>query len=562
MLKFGMMSLQAKAPDRVKILHLSDLHFEATESDGETTRWEELTNAAKREQPDLIVVTGDLVNSPTHRAYGRAKEFLLALCEAVRVIPAESLRVVPGNHDYRFWGLGLSLGFVRRRYQHYFGQYTCGTHFLFRTPHRADQQIAIYCLDTNGGSGIALADGLVLPEHLTKCAEFLAVPDVKQSYSVVLMHHHPAPLPRADDASGVRIEQTMILRNAATVIDRLLHEGADLVLHGHKHWEGITRISMPSRDGSLAIVAAGSAGKPSGAKLRFNTVEILRAHTAVVRHFEALPGHRFEQIGEQVDINEYRSARERKRKRLIEAQKSSLHWGCRRADYRCQVKFPSGDVHLSRTLTDVRLFNDDRRSIPIAVRSSFAERQPAYVLEKIDGPCDFGIKEQRADSRFETVVEIKGDPSDRTCGAFSLTAEIPEAIKMSSAEKLTALQKLQTQPSNQIEQLQRESEHEYFDVRHGDVVAEHLTLVLELPDELFSKDFVESFRVMAYDYSSVPHKRTDLTAENLADASEGDHAAQFFFRVGRCQVVLYLDKPLPGYRYRISWRLPEARPPV
>ena len=85
-----------------KIAHISDVHFESSDSAVSA----QLTGALVRESPNLIVFTGDLVNQPHHVRKG--KPWLIDLCAACKVNSETNLLVVPGNHDYRFWGnIGL-----------------------------------------------------------------------------------------------------------------------------------------------------------------------------------------------------------------------------------------------------------------------------------------------------------------------------------------------------------------------------------------------------------------------------------------------------------------------
>lgn len=78
-----------KAFDRLRIVHVSDLH-NAEFGSGNAR----LLNAIRRAAPDVIFITGDLVDSRQTRA-GVAVRFVVA---AVRIAP---VYYVPGNHESR-----------------------------------------------------------------------------------------------------------------------------------------------------------------------------------------------------------------------------------------------------------------------------------------------------------------------------------------------------------------------------------------------------------------------------------------------------------------------------
>ncbi|MBI5445363.1 MAG: metallophosphoesterase, partial [Deltaproteobacteria bacterium] len=92
-------------PMRLRWLHLSDLHFDAT------SRWERravLTSLLRflKEDvvdrglaPHLVFVTGDVANKGQEPEYGQAEEFLGRLMETLGLDARRQLFLVPGNHD-------------------------------------------------------------------------------------------------------------------------------------------------------------------------------------------------------------------------------------------------------------------------------------------------------------------------------------------------------------------------------------------------------------------------------------------------------------------------------
>jgi len=89
--------IQSHAPDSIRIIQLTDTHISADENElfiGVQTS-ETLTGVIAdvnlRESPDIVIVTGDLVNIPSIDAYGKLAH-LLALINA-------PVFCLPGNHD-------------------------------------------------------------------------------------------------------------------------------------------------------------------------------------------------------------------------------------------------------------------------------------------------------------------------------------------------------------------------------------------------------------------------------------------------------------------------------
>ena len=82
-----------------RILQISDIHFGAS---FDLSLWEYIQALIKREQPGLVVCTGDIVD--------HGGLFMLAIArEQLRALPGETdtphkLRLVPGNHDCGPWG--------------------------------------------------------------------------------------------------------------------------------------------------------------------------------------------------------------------------------------------------------------------------------------------------------------------------------------------------------------------------------------------------------------------------------------------------------------------------
>jgi hypothetical protein len=91
--------------DGFSIVQLSDIHFGTFVDTGELRQAEDLV---RRARPDLVVLTGDLVDhEPRHARY------LGELVERLRPLARAGVAAVPGNHDY-YTDIDVVLGTLRR----------------------------------------------------------------------------------------------------------------------------------------------------------------------------------------------------------------------------------------------------------------------------------------------------------------------------------------------------------------------------------------------------------------------------------------------------------------
>ena len=89
---------------RAKILQISDLHF--GEGIDENLK-ERVSQIVVEISPDILIVSGDLAHHPFPWLLKRAAQFLEELRSKCPTKRPEMV-VIPGNHDYKFWGnLGL-----------------------------------------------------------------------------------------------------------------------------------------------------------------------------------------------------------------------------------------------------------------------------------------------------------------------------------------------------------------------------------------------------------------------------------------------------------------------
>lgn len=308
-------SLAELASAKSKILHISDLHFGMSFDDDS---WTDLKNIAAELKPNILLVTGDLVNSPHRIALRRAFNELAALEKSLET----KVIVVPGNHDTRFLGIlpikwaspylfllvagVLStlywLGVSNRSWIWLYGAFGAMVFFLLRCWFiDFNKRFQRFILPRPGfykGSGFEIyafdsathalfgARGRIPKKQFVDAHGNLrqqlhemrnAADDVNQStppYRIAILHHHPLPIPY-DDVH----EPLMVADNAGTFLSEVSRLGVRLVLHGHKHHRHFSRTTINASTGQeheIAILSTGTPTRGAGSDGREHCFYFLR----------------------------------------------------------------------------------------------------------------------------------------------------------------------------------------------------------------------------------------------------------------------------------------------
>lgn len=240
------------------IAQISDLHLDGS---GRLLATIEALTAALRERmaafadvPDrVLLITGDIVDDPTPRS----------LDEAVAVIASfrqtglfTDIQAVAGNHD------------VKRPSQR------GGRHDAYDYLHLPRTSKSVYyrqagldlmLLDSNSASLTALGSGDIderayhamvaqsarLSVELAGSIGSVGRADYSEPAEnlvrVLALHHHPLPQATGEGKRflGVPDEPLMYLAAPATFLEAATSLNVNLVLHGHRHVEGLSRYSIP-----------------------------------------------------------------------------------------------------------------------------------------------------------------------------------------------------------------------------------------------------------------------------------------------------------------------------
>lgn len=348
------------------ILHVSDIHV-GIRFDAE--KWEELKHLAASIGPDLIAVTGDIVNSPWRWTLNGARKRLDELiASAATTRPDVQLVFVPGNHDTRwqgilplswiawlsmyafvtfllsFWGSGFPADFFSKLFS---GQLDAsgyvaavmlplalglaalrlcmcgnlkvalGKYYLAGPAMFADKSIGVLPFDS-ASRGLSWARGYVLRGQMTQARKWVdlnlkgknALP--REPFLLALVHHHPLPLPY-DHAH----ERMMVMDNAGEFLRQLAHSKVRLVLHGHKHHQHYARLAVDPATDQRLEVAVLSAGTPTEGvntlanRHGFNHIVITPDNQVSITRYESAGGPTFHPQASfrMVDDEEHRRQR-------------------------------------------------------------------------------------------------------------------------------------------------------------------------------------------------------------------------------------------------------------
>ena len=194
---------------------------------------------------DHLAVTGDLVNLGLPDEYGVALQFLESLGKGGDV------SMVPGNHDAYVRG-------TARLHVDLWKEYIAGDEPAQKSgiagaafPYlRRRGDLAIIGLSTAIPTAPFLATGRLGKAQLMEFEHLLKAMKEEHRFRAVLIHHPPAG----------RFSPHEILTDASAFRAVVARQGAELVLHGHKHKAMLQKIETPN--GSVNVVGVPSSSNP------------------------------------------------------------------------------------------------------------------------------------------------------------------------------------------------------------------------------------------------------------------------------------------------------------
>ncbi|MBR0821402.1 metallophosphoesterase [Bradyrhizobium liaoningense] len=240
------------------IAQISDLHLDGS---GRLLATTEALSAAIRERmfdfaevPDrILLITGDLVDDPTPRALDEA----LAVIASFRQTGLfTDIQAVAGNHDVKRPGKRAGrhdvydyLHLPRRSKSVYYRQ--AGLDLVLLDSNRASLTTLASGNSDESVYNALVADSARLSVELAGSMGSVGRADYAEPAEnlvrVLALHHHPLPQATGEGKRflGVPDEPLMYLAAPATFLEAATSLNVNLVLHGHRHVEGLTRYSIP-----------------------------------------------------------------------------------------------------------------------------------------------------------------------------------------------------------------------------------------------------------------------------------------------------------------------------
>ena len=214
----------------------------------------------RRQKPDHVALTGDLVNISLPTEFSRAADWLKELGGP------QDVTVIPGNHDvYVATAWPKSLG-LWGAYMAGDGQPPATDFDIFPTVRRRGP-VALVGLSSGVPKPPFFATGTLGQAQIAKAEKLLADLGREGLCRVVLIHHPPltteSRFKRLTDAAAF---QAMIRR-----------VGCELVLHGHNHRSEVARIAGPT--GPIPVIGVTSASAAPDSKYgraRYHLIRIER----------------------------------------------------------------------------------------------------------------------------------------------------------------------------------------------------------------------------------------------------------------------------------------------
>lgn len=224
-----------------------------------------LVAAIQNLKPDLIILSGDIVNKPKEKTFSVAATYLRKVFQKAGFDINKNLLVIPGNHDVSFFPrkhtddlerLKLYREFLRRLFDETSIE-TRKQRFVWVEP---KNKLIVVCLDSTLRDRFPLAEGQIgtnqlqwVRQKLTELARQLGS-EYRDYVRIAVCHHHPVPIA----GMSISSESFMPLLDAGDFLSILDELRFQIVMHGHKHFPRMD--SRPRSDSSvLTIIGAGTA---------------------------------------------------------------------------------------------------------------------------------------------------------------------------------------------------------------------------------------------------------------------------------------------------------------
>ena len=587
--------------EEYRIVHISDLHFGPP---FDAVLWTYLKSVVIETKPQLIILSGDVVNSPNTLRMLLARKELRELEDK----SGARLLVVPGNHDIAavgnfrmptssrlFWRIFAGDSQAQAleaklpdapwkddrtaspkkqrfaRVQRFFGTgfnrmrarwWARGLPDPSREKREqriSENQVLVMGFDSN--SRTYLATGYVDEHEIYDAASYLDSTHTDQrnlkqvlALRIAVVHHHPVPIPFVIAKEGLLgFEPFLMFRNAGAFLKMLNERSFDLVLHGHHHYYNFSRIAFGAESSAyeLGVLSAGSATVrySEGRRNSFNLITILpNGRVQITPYF--MGGGATQQSSNEPSFGLHTIAglKARNYRRAL-----SLHEIDRdEVTYKMEVD-PFGTAWFSSSVRGMRVqgsYRTDRRSFEIAVGSGRAVPKSFALSEESlrRGFSDEVTKQESESEINRRILFGKELVSSAHEGIdYGISWRTQNSIRLTRWE-LEEVRKTREKPQIAFEPTQGLSFEVSFPARK-------LILKIKLPAELEDvQPFVQCKIPECYpDIPLDPDREANPQCEKKVDAEMCEFEASNLKREATGAWIAEIDFPLVGYTYGLRW---------
>jgi 3',5'-cyclic AMP phosphodiesterase CpdA len=239
------------------LVHLSDLHFGRIDP----ALLEPLRRCIRKQDPDLVVVSGDLTQRARRRQFEEARAYLDTL-------PRPQL-VVPGNHDVPLYD-------VIRRFASPLGRYRRIVNADLE-PSYIDEELAV--IGVNTARSLTFKGGRINEKQ----AEAVRgqVCNLGEQVVKIVVSHHPFDAPEGEG-------ENQIVGRARMALETLAGCGVDVFLAGHLHTSHVSNTTARYDIAGVhaLVIQAGTATstRERGEPNSFNVLRVTSRHIDVERY--------------------------------------------------------------------------------------------------------------------------------------------------------------------------------------------------------------------------------------------------------------------------------------
>jgi hypothetical protein len=537
--------MDTRTSEPLTIAHISDLHV----GDDEETIWAKLEESFVRYHPKLLLITGDLVETPNHDTFALALLKLQKLCTGAK-IHNEEVYFAPGNHDCRIKGLlwrhRLEIPIAARTFPKWLQP--SGTGFFDK-----EKRIAFFIFDSNFSTDLFNAGGKIGRDALQifnkHCDRFEAQPEYQASLKVVLLHHHPLPIPYSQ-----QFERFLVLDDAGEFLRHMCQRGIHLILHGHKHHRASSVVSLQDPYGekrAINVVACSSTTKRiSEAERRgYNLITIYENNRVEVLSLDYTPGAGFDPPATS-PVSFVLPSPETFIQRSHESQVKAA--GYRIGTFLRHITVDDeGDVLERIHIAGLQATNRDS-SVTIHPFRIFAGagqvKRPVFAWYKT--PIKYRIDEAKGPPPQTCTLTIEPDDKWRqqiTAYEFELSAWSLNSVALD-----------QTEFNSKYERLTNIQE-EYWEHEFEDLVAlrpiDTFLMVIQFPPG-YTLPAPPTLKI----FKREPEERSPWTYHRSETWLEEHYKNALIYSPGLSHIILSLATPSTGYVYRVYWPVPSGTP--